>query len=171
MQELSKAYDPSLVENKWYAEWLKQGCFTADPSCAFNGHGLTAGQKTAGGRPGMPRSGTPYTIRRLSAGFVAAGQFRISNNTVLSGQQLAPFRPVLPPKTVGCLWVAKRTTASRSCPSGTPATQNHGPTPKTGGAADRFAAAKRKFSARYLGLHGTISGVRPHRSVASSAAD
>src|SRR5437762_3083265 len=47
MQELSKAYDPSLVENKWYAEWLKQGCFTADPSCAFNGHGLTAGQKTA----------------------------------------------------------------------------------------------------------------------------
>ncbi len=36
MNEIPKGYDPSLVEDKWYAEWLKQNCFTADPSRAFN---------------------------------------------------------------------------------------------------------------------------------------
>jgi valyl-tRNA synthetase len=47
MNELPKAYDPSLVEDKWYVEWLKQGCFTADPTRAFNGHGLSEPQKAA----------------------------------------------------------------------------------------------------------------------------
>ena len=31
MSEISKAYEPQSVEDKWYAFWLKQGCFTADP--------------------------------------------------------------------------------------------------------------------------------------------
>jgi len=30
--ELSKAYEPRSVEDKWYDFWLKQGCFTADPA-------------------------------------------------------------------------------------------------------------------------------------------
>jgi valyl-tRNA synthetase len=30
--EIPKAYDPKLVEDKWYAEWLAKGCFTANPS-------------------------------------------------------------------------------------------------------------------------------------------
>jgi valyl-tRNA synthetase len=29
--ELSKAYEPQSVEDKWYDFWLKQNCFTADP--------------------------------------------------------------------------------------------------------------------------------------------
>ncbi len=29
--ELSKAYEPQFVEDKWYDFWLKQNCFTADP--------------------------------------------------------------------------------------------------------------------------------------------
>ncbi len=45
MPELPKGYDPSLVEDKWYAEWLAQGHFTADPARAFNGNGLTEEQK------------------------------------------------------------------------------------------------------------------------------
>ncbi|HEU5123832.1 MAG TPA: valine--tRNA ligase [Verrucomicrobiae bacterium] len=30
--EISKAYEPQSVEDKWYDFWLKQGCFTADPA-------------------------------------------------------------------------------------------------------------------------------------------
>src|ERR1035437_4800793 len=32
MTEISKAYEPQSVEEKWYDLWLKHGCFTADPS-------------------------------------------------------------------------------------------------------------------------------------------
>ncbi len=32
MSEISKAYEPKSVEDKWYDFWLKQGCFTADPA-------------------------------------------------------------------------------------------------------------------------------------------
>ena len=34
MSELSKAYEPQLVEDRWYAWWLAQGLFTADPQSA-----------------------------------------------------------------------------------------------------------------------------------------
>ena len=34
MAELSKAYEPAAVEAKWYARWLADGCFTADPASA-----------------------------------------------------------------------------------------------------------------------------------------
>ena len=34
MAELSKAYEPQAVEAKWYARWLEDGCFTADPASA-----------------------------------------------------------------------------------------------------------------------------------------
>src|SRR3569832_2157118 len=30
MSELPKTYDPKLVENKWYAFWQDQNCFTAN---------------------------------------------------------------------------------------------------------------------------------------------
>ena len=29
MSEISKAYEPEAVENRWYAEWLAAGCFKA----------------------------------------------------------------------------------------------------------------------------------------------
>jgi valyl-tRNA synthetase len=32
MSEISKAYEPQSVEDKWYDFWLKQGCFIADPA-------------------------------------------------------------------------------------------------------------------------------------------
>ena len=32
MAELSKAYDAQAVEPKWYARWLEEGWFTADPA-------------------------------------------------------------------------------------------------------------------------------------------
>jgi valyl-tRNA synthetase len=31
MSEIPKAYEPKAVEEKWYALWEKEGCFTADP--------------------------------------------------------------------------------------------------------------------------------------------
>jgi len=34
MAELSKAYEPQSVEDKWYDFWLKQNCFTANPKSA-----------------------------------------------------------------------------------------------------------------------------------------
>ncbi|HEV2695366.1 MAG TPA: valine--tRNA ligase [Verrucomicrobiae bacterium] len=34
MSEISKAYEPQSVEDKWYEFWLKQGCFTADEKSA-----------------------------------------------------------------------------------------------------------------------------------------
>ncbi len=34
MTELSKAYEPQAVEAKWYARWLRDGIFHADPSSA-----------------------------------------------------------------------------------------------------------------------------------------
>ena len=30
--EISRAYEPRLVEDKWYADWLAKGCFTANPA-------------------------------------------------------------------------------------------------------------------------------------------
>ncbi|MEZ0388881.1 MAG: class I tRNA ligase family protein, partial [Verrucomicrobium sp.] len=32
MPELSKTYTPNEVEERWYAQWLERGCFTADPN-------------------------------------------------------------------------------------------------------------------------------------------
>jgi len=32
MSEISKAYEPQAVEEKWYGRWLADGCFTADPA-------------------------------------------------------------------------------------------------------------------------------------------
>src|SRR6516225_7634320 len=32
MAEIPKAYEPQAVEEQWYAFWLKEGCFTADPN-------------------------------------------------------------------------------------------------------------------------------------------
>ncbi len=32
MSEISKAYEPGAVEERWYGEWIKEGCFAADPS-------------------------------------------------------------------------------------------------------------------------------------------
>ena len=32
MSDLAKAYEPQAVEEKWYAWWLEQGCFHADPA-------------------------------------------------------------------------------------------------------------------------------------------
>jgi valyl-tRNA synthetase len=32
--EISKAYEPKLVEDKWYADWLAKGSFTANPASA-----------------------------------------------------------------------------------------------------------------------------------------
>ncbi|CAN5501800.1 hypothetical protein BH20VER3_BH20VER3_11620 [soil metagenome] len=32
MAEIPKAYEPQAVEAKWYARWLADGCFTADPN-------------------------------------------------------------------------------------------------------------------------------------------
>jgi valyl-tRNA synthetase len=34
MTELSKAYEPAAVEAQWYARWLEEGWFTADPASA-----------------------------------------------------------------------------------------------------------------------------------------
>lgn len=34
MSDLPKAYDPSLVEQKWQSLWIEQGCFKADPASA-----------------------------------------------------------------------------------------------------------------------------------------
>lgn len=32
MSEISKTYDPKLVEEKWYSKWLEKGCFHSEPS-------------------------------------------------------------------------------------------------------------------------------------------
>jgi valyl-tRNA synthetase len=32
MSEISKAYEPQAVEDKWYAFWVEQSCFTANPA-------------------------------------------------------------------------------------------------------------------------------------------
>lgn len=32
MSDLPKAYDPSLVEEKWQSRWIEECCFKADPA-------------------------------------------------------------------------------------------------------------------------------------------
>jgi len=32
MSEIPKTYEPQAIEEKWYAQWLAKGCFTADPA-------------------------------------------------------------------------------------------------------------------------------------------
>ena len=34
MSEISKAYEPGAVEERWYDQWINQGCFHADPASA-----------------------------------------------------------------------------------------------------------------------------------------
>ncbi len=34
MTEISKAYEPGAVEERWYEAWTQQGCFAADPASA-----------------------------------------------------------------------------------------------------------------------------------------
>jgi len=40
MSELAKAYEPQAVEEKWYAWWLEQGCFQADPASSKPAYSL-----------------------------------------------------------------------------------------------------------------------------------
>ena len=32
MSEIPKTYEPQAIEERWYAQWLADGCFTADPA-------------------------------------------------------------------------------------------------------------------------------------------
>ncbi|MDD5351189.1 MAG: valine--tRNA ligase, partial [Chthoniobacteraceae bacterium] len=34
MSEISKAYEPQAVEEKWYSRWMADGCFTPDPAAS-----------------------------------------------------------------------------------------------------------------------------------------
>ncbi|MES2573067.1 MAG: class I tRNA ligase family protein, partial [Verrucomicrobiota bacterium] len=34
MSELPKTYEPQAIEEKWYGQWIADGCFTADPQSA-----------------------------------------------------------------------------------------------------------------------------------------
>ena len=40
MSEISKAYEPASVEERWYGEWIKEGCFAADPASAKPGFSI-----------------------------------------------------------------------------------------------------------------------------------
>ena len=40
MSELSKAYEPGLVEDKWYSWWLSRGLFHADPASPKPGYSM-----------------------------------------------------------------------------------------------------------------------------------
>jgi len=40
MSELSKAYEPALVEEKWYSWWISRGLFRADPSSPKPGYSI-----------------------------------------------------------------------------------------------------------------------------------
>jgi valyl-tRNA synthetase len=40
MSEISKAYEPGAVEERWYEEWISTGCFAADPSSAKPGFSI-----------------------------------------------------------------------------------------------------------------------------------
>src|SRR6187549_750505 len=34
MSEIPKTYEPQAIEERWYAQWLADGCFHADPQSA-----------------------------------------------------------------------------------------------------------------------------------------
>jgi len=40
MSELPKAYEPQAVEEKWYAAWIEEKCFEADPSSEKEGYSI-----------------------------------------------------------------------------------------------------------------------------------
>ena len=40
MSEISKAYEPGAVEERWYGEWIKEGCFAADPASSKPGFSI-----------------------------------------------------------------------------------------------------------------------------------
>ena len=80
MSELPKGYDPSVVEDKWYAEWLRMGCFTADPSRAFNGHGLTEEQKAAQRAKGLKEAYSIVIPPPNITGVLTMGH--VLNNTI-----------------------------------------------------------------------------------------
>jgi len=40
MSEISKAYEPASVEERWYSEWTSEGCFSADPASAKPGFSI-----------------------------------------------------------------------------------------------------------------------------------
>jgi valyl-tRNA synthetase len=40
MVEIPKSYEPQAVEEKWYAQWLADGCFHADPASSKPGYSI-----------------------------------------------------------------------------------------------------------------------------------
>ena len=40
MSEISKAYEPGAVEERWYGEWITEGCFAADPASTKPGFSI-----------------------------------------------------------------------------------------------------------------------------------
>ncbi|HEX8371916.1 MAG TPA: valine--tRNA ligase [Chthoniobacterales bacterium] len=40
MSEISKTYEPQAIEEKWYADWLAKGCFTADPESSKEAYSI-----------------------------------------------------------------------------------------------------------------------------------
>jgi len=40
MSEISKAYEPGAVEERWFGEWIKEGCFSADPASSKPGFSI-----------------------------------------------------------------------------------------------------------------------------------
>lgn len=40
MAELAKSYEPKDVEEKWYASWMEEGCFSADPDSEKEGYSI-----------------------------------------------------------------------------------------------------------------------------------
>ena len=40
MSEISKAYEPGAVEERWYGEWIKEGCFAADSASTKPGFSI-----------------------------------------------------------------------------------------------------------------------------------
>ncbi len=40
MSEISKAYNPSEVENKWYAKWVAEGCFEGRPDSSKEAYSI-----------------------------------------------------------------------------------------------------------------------------------
>ncbi len=80
LSELPKGYDPSLVEDKWYAEWLRMDCFTADPLRAFNGYGLTEEQKAAQRAKGLKEAYSIVIPPPNITGVLTMGH--VLNNTI-----------------------------------------------------------------------------------------
>src|SRR5215470_1468920 len=104
MSEIPKAYEPQAVEAKWYAFWLKENCFTANPASTKPAYSIVIPPPNVTGMLHMGHvlnhtiQDVPHVKhagdvgRRNDDGVGGLGRSRVGSETILFQPESVPLR-------------------------------------------------------------------------------